>query len=385
MVKTDFVASEQRTGRKKLERDIALASSNAVIDGVLKTVGGQLVVLNSQRQVIAVNDIFLKTVGIEDSDEIFGLRLGKVIGCIHADEEPDGCGTTKYCSSCGAAIAMVASLAANEPVERICAAEVGRGETKTDLFLQVRAVPFSCEEERFLLIFIQDISRQQQCAGEERLFFHDLKNVLGALQGAADLLTMGSPDMSRRCGRLIRKLVYRLNCEIEMQRTLVLSGEHTYTPRLEDISVPGILLDIQEEFSNHSAARNKIFSVTPVEKPQYLRTDGGVLFRILNNMIINAFEATEPGGEVRLGVDIPAESELRFTVWNRKVIPAGEQLRIFQRNFTTKEGEGRGLGTWSMEFFGRRVLGAKVGFTSSEPDGTLFFLTLPLPENRLTA
>ena len=126
MENTHFTGPE-RAAREELERDIALASSNVVIDGILKTVGGLLAVLNAQRQVIAVNDLFLKEFGIESSDKAFGLRLGKVIGCIHADEEPDGCGTTKYCSSCGAAIAIVTSLAVNEPVERICAAEIRQG------------------------------------------------------------------------------------------------------------------------------------------------------------------------------------------------------------------------------------------------------------------
>ncbi len=378
MEKTHVAGSERAGRREALERDIALTSSNVVLDGVLKTVGGLLAVLNARRQVIAVNDLFLKAFGIKSSDEIFGLRLGKVIGCIHADDEPAGCGTTKYCSSCGAAIAMVTSLAANEPVERICAAEVRRGRVKTDLCLRVRAVPFACEKEHFLLLFLQDISRQQQWACEERLFFHDLKHVLSGLQGAADLLTMGSPDMARHCGRLIHKLVYRLNSEVEMQRTLALSEEHTYTPRLEDVSVPGILLDIQEEFSSSPIARDKSFSVTSVNKPLYLRTDSCVLFRVLINMIINAFEAAEPGDEVRLGTELTGTDMLRFTVWNRQVIPDREKLRIFQRNYSNKAGEGRGLGTWSMKFFGEKFLGGQVGFTSSEPDGTLFFLILPL-------
>ena len=225
---------------------------------------------------------------------------------------------------------------------------------------------------------MQDISRQQQWASEERLFFHDLKNVLRGLQGAADLLTMGSPDMARHCGRLIRKLVYRLNCEVEMQRTLALSEEHTYTPRLEDVSVPGILLDIQEEFSSSPIARDKTFSVISVNKPLYLRTDNCVLFRVLVNMIVNAFEATEPGGEVRLDAEMMGEDMLRFTVWNRQIIPDNEKLRIFQRNFSTRPEEGRGLGTWSMKFLGEEFLGGQVGFTSSEPDGTRFLLTLPL-------
>ena len=370
-------ASPERSGPEELELELALASSNPVIDGVLKTVGGLLAVLNSKRQVVVVNDYFLRRLGIDSTDRAFGLRLGEVVGCVHAGDEPAGCGTTKYCSSCGAAIAMVTSLESNKPVERRCAIEIRHGNQKSDIYLNVRAVPLDCEDERFLLVFLQDITRQQQWACEERVFFHDLKNVLFGLHGIADLLTMGSPEMARQCGRLIRKLVRRLNSEIEMQKTLSLSEEHTYTPSLEDVSVSGVYLEIQEEFANNPVARDKNFSITSGSTPMYLRTDTCVLFRVLINMIINAFEATEPGGEVRLGAEMVGEDRIRFTVWNRRVIPEEEQLRIFQRNFSTKTGEGRGLGTWSMKFFGEKFLGGQVGFTSSEPEGTLFFLLLP--------
>ena len=51
-------------------------------------------------------------------------------------------------------------------------------------------------------------------------------------------------------------------------------------------------------------------------------------------------------------------------------------LRIFKRNFTTKEQLGHGLGTYSMKFFGEKVLGGLVDFTTSETAGTTFRLTL---------
>ena len=377
MEDTHFAAPE-RAGQTKLEQELALVSSSAVVDGLLSTVGGLLVVLNSKRQVIAVNDAFLRQLGIENVKEIFGLRLGEVIGCVHAGEELAGCGTTRHCLSCGAAIAMVSSLATNEPVEQMCAVEVYHGDLKWDLYMQVRAVPFACGQERFLLIFLRDVTREQQWASEERVFFHDLKNVLCGLQGAADMITMGSPDLARSGSRILGKLVRRLSSEIELQKTLSLSEDHIYCPILEEVSVPGILLDIQEEFSAHPAALNKTFSITAINDPWSLHTDSCVLFRVLGNMVINALEATDPGGEVYIGAEMMGESMLRFTVWNRQLIPENVQLRIFQRNFTTKGQEGRGLGTWSMKFFGEKFLGGQVGFTSSEPDGTLFFLVLPL-------
>lgn len=376
MKKTCF-ADPERAGMEEVEREVALASSNPVIDGVLKAVEGLLVIVNDKRQIIAVNDLFLQQFGLKDVREACGLRLGEVIGCVHGHKGPSGCGTTQYCPSCGVAVAMVTSLAENGPVERTCAVEVRHGEVHTDYYFKVRAVPITCDSRRFLLLILHDITRQHQLASGERVFFHDLKNILFGLHGAADLVSIGSSDAARSGGRIMCKLVQRLDSEIELQKSLSLGTEHTYSPHLEELFVSGILLDLKEEFSHHVEARGKLLSIARQEKSLTLRTDSCVLLRVLRNMVINALEATDAGGEVGVECEQVDNDMLRFSVWNSQAIPETDQLRIFQRNFSTKPGEGRGLGTWSMKFFGEQFLGGQVGFTSSEQDGTLFFLLLP--------
>lgn len=106
-----------------------------------------------------------------------------------------------------------------------------------------------------------------------------------------------------------------------------------------------------------------------------LLTDPSIVNRILGNMVTNALEATSPGGEVRVFTEAGGNS-ISFCVWNGKPIPQEHALRIFKRNFTTKEGLGHGLGTYSMKFFGEKVLGGQVDFSTSEENGTLFRLTL---------
>ena len=145
MVETWFAPAE-RSERKELEREMARVSVNPVMDFVLKSVGGLVVILNQRRQIIAVNDVFLHELGVDDPAGVFGLRLGEAIGCVHAEEKPAGCGTTRYCRTCGAAIAMVTSLAENGPVTEVCSAVTrDRDGNHRDLYFQVRAVPFSSD------------------------------------------------------------------------------------------------------------------------------------------------------------------------------------------------------------------------------------------------
>jgi sensor histidine kinase regulating citrate/malate metabolism len=65
-------------------------------------------------------------------------------------------------------------------------------------------------------------------------------------------------------------------------------------------------------------------------------------------------------------------------VRNTGTIPADVARRIFQRHFSTKDGQGRGLGTYAMKLFGEEFLDGSVDFSSTAEDGTVFTLTLPV-------
>ena len=107
------------------------------------------------------------------------------------------------------------------------------------------------------------------------------------------------------------------------------------------------------------------------------KTDVSLLLRILCNMLINACEATEKKGRIKLWLE-KRENALTFSVWNAKMIEEDVQERIFTRNFSTKSETGRGIGTFSMKLFGEKILGGKMQFSSNASDGTIFSLTLPI-------
>jgi hypothetical protein len=114
-----------------------------------------LAILNEHRQIVALNDSFLKMLGIDDPSECLGLRPGEALQCIHANEEPDGCGTTRFCSSCGAAIAIVSSLGQDKPVERICLLSAKKADTTIDLALLVRSHPIRIDGKGFYYYFFR--------------------------------------------------------------------------------------------------------------------------------------------------------------------------------------------------------------------------------------
>lgn len=94
-------------------------------------------------------------------------------------------------------------------------------------------------------------------------------------------------------------------------------------------------------------------------------------------MVTNALEATEKGGTVKIWLE-PEPDTLSFCVWNAQEIPRKVGIRMFQRNFSTKEQAGRGLGTCSMKLLGEKILGGQVSFASSGKEGTIFRFAHPI-------
>jgi signal transduction histidine kinase len=367
-------ATAERTDKNDLVAEIKIINNNPVMTGLLHSVSGLLAILDEHRQVVALNDSFLKMLGIDDPEKSLGLRPGEALQCIHAHEEPAGCGTTKFCSTCGAAIAIVSSLEQDRPVEKVCALTAKRGEATIDIVLLVRSNPIIIDEKRFLLLFVQDITLQHQRATLERTFFHDINNMLTGLVGTIDLLAL--QDSESDIVKMISRSSLRLTQEIKMQKCLLQDANCLYQPVRYKILPKLVIEELQSFFVNHPATLNKNIHFSTSGPNLSVNTDFSLLLRVLCNMITNALEATGENGTVKVWFE-QNHNLLSFCVWNDKTIIEDIALRIFQRNFSTKEETGRGIGTYSMKLFGEKYLGGKVSFTTSQEEGTVFKFSLP--------
>jgi K+-sensing histidine kinase KdpD len=369
-----FFAPPERADKDLLTSEIDVISNSPVMSALLHTVNGLLAVVNEHRQVVALNDSLLETLGVNDPSESLGLRPGEILNCIHAHEDPAGCGTTRYCSTCGAAIAMVASIETGKPSEAICALSAKMNQSDVELVLKVNSQSIDIEGRKFILLFLQDITLQMHRAALERTFFHDLNNMIGILSGATELLAM---DYTSEMVDIVQKAVIRLKREIDIQKFL-LQGETTdYKIVLQRVSTKEIIEELQTCFSSHPLCSTRKIEFPSKYPDIRFSTDVTLLIRILSNMIINALEAVDDKGFVKVSLEKLYES-LRFSVWNDGEIPPGVAVRIFQRNFSTKGEEGRGTGTYSMKLLGEKILKGKVTFFSSVEEGTIFTVVCPL-------
>lgn len=372
-----YFASPGRAGQQELRREVEIASNNPVVDGIMTATGGLLAVLNEHRQILAVNSSLLGMLGIEDAGAVLGLRPGEAVGCVHAHDMPGGCGTSQFCASCGAAIAIVASIAGNRPAERKCVMTVGLSSGQSEICLRVKASPLLLEDTKLVMLYLQDITYQERCAAFERSFFHDLSNLVAGLLGASELMAFKSGPEKDKLAEQMTRMALRLAKEIEIQRTLGAAGQADYRCNRETLLLAQFVDEIKALFANHPAAAGRRIAFPSQACDGFIFSDLQLLLRIVTNMLVNALEASAEGDEVRLTLE-RQETAITFSVWNRQPISETVRPRIFQRYFSTKPGSGRGNGTYAMKMFGERILGGKVDFYTAEAYGTVFRLTLPV-------
>ena len=365
-----FFADPERFSGDKLNSEIDKVSNSVVINNVMDVVNGLFAVLNSKRQIIALNNNFLKMLGINDTEKVLGLRLGEAVECVHAYDMPGGCGTSQYCSSCKAAIAMVTALNKREAKEK-CFIEYNKDDNKSDIYLEVHARPFTIYDEDYILLFMRDITKEQNWASLEHIFFHDMKNILTALIGLSSL-----EEENNETVREIRKLSERMSEEIEIQQFLHKHEVREYKANYKRIKINRIKEQLETIFARNPIYNDVKFEIKTNDKNYSFECDESLLLRIIINMVKNAMEASEKGGVVKLNI-VKKTNKIEFRVWNNSFIKPKYQRRIFQKNFSTKEQMGRGIGTFSMKLLGEEILEGKVSFRSDVNLGTEFVFEFP--------
>jgi signal transduction histidine kinase len=373
-------APAERAAPATVDRQGAACRQDEALSHFMEAIPSALVLLNQSRQVVWANWKFIETIG-QSWDKIKGRRPGEVLNCIRAHEAGEGCGTTEFCESCGAVDAILESQKGNQAI-REC--RILTGETRA-FELSVCATPFRLDEEEFTILVLLDISAYKQRELLERTFLHDLSNTVCGLLTACELFRSRKDSDAADLNRLVEMMLHfteRIADEIESQRQLLAAERGDLPVNSELVSSMQLIEQTREDFSAFEIAHNKDIVIDPLSEEISFVTDSILLQRVLGNMVINALEATEPGGKISvLCVKETDVDALRFSIHNSGELEKEVRHQIFQRSFSTK-GPGRGIGTYSMKLIGERFLGGKVWFSSSAKEGTTFSIQLPLNANQ---
>ena len=371
-----YFAPAERASREELLTAREAVLAQPLLIALLDAVPDLAMVLNAQRQIIAVNTAVLQALGVADPEMVLGLRPGEATGCIHADEHPGGCGTAEECANCGAVNAILAcqrtrGLVAHETrISTVGAREGGA------LDLLVQASPLSLDGEDYIIVVLRDISPEKRRQVLERVFFHDVLNTAGTIYGMSDLLLdEKDPARAHEYQKTVHRLSRRIIEEISAHRELLAAERGDLEIDLVNIPLPELLEEVVTDYRSHPVSQQRTLHLGTVPSCT-LTTDVTLLRRILGNLVKNALEATPRGGTVTISAERSA-AEIVMTVHNPGAMSTAVRQQIFQRSFSTKEGHGRGIGTYSIKLFTERYLGGRVTFTSSEEAGTIFTVALP--------
>src|SRR5215472_2753606 len=115
---THFAPAERATGGE-IRADHEKLRNAPLIRQLLDSFPEPAMLLNPQRQIVLGNDKLLALLGA-GMEAILGLRPGEMLNCIHAKDEQAGCGTSKFCSQCGAVSAIWESSRTNTAQVREC-------------------------------------------------------------------------------------------------------------------------------------------------------------------------------------------------------------------------------------------------------------------------
>jgi len=338
-----------------------------------------ILVLNSFRQTVLANNTSLSLFDVNDEGKLLGKRPGEILHCVHALECDSGCGTTRFCSRCGAANVILRSQE-GIPLGDLCRVTVrDENEKLNAMDLEVWAEPYEVNDYVYSVFFMRNIEDRVRRRMLEKVFFHDVLNSVGSLHGFYDLVKLSEDDFSDEtnyCLSEMGKVIQRIQDEIECQKSL-LSAENGELTTKESLVDLGQFIEKNIKMcSTYKIASNKEIEFTELDEEIYLLTDETILSRIVLNMLKNAFEAIEEGEKVTVTLN-EVDKNIQIAVHNAGNIPDSIKLQLFKRSFSTK-GQDRGLGTYSMKLFAENYLGGKVEFESSEEKGTTFYLNLPL-------
>lgn len=369
---TAFAPSE-RADRATLDLQANYFGNRLLLQRFLDAVPNICLVANQQRQIIFCNHALLDFLGVTNVDEILGQRPGEVLNCIHAFESEGGCGTTEFCSTCGAVQALLISLDGKEAVKE-CRV-VQRDNSALDL--RVWATPVEMGGEIFSFFVVTDISHEKRRRALERIFFHDILNTAGVLQGVSDLLDESPPDELPELTKILQGRSRTLIEEIKSQRQLIAAENNELSVLPVPINSIVMLYEVTESYKAHPVAKDRRLQIAPDAQEIIFTSDEIILRRVLENMVKNALEASKPGQNVTAGCRQLDDQIIEFWVNNPTVMPRHVQLQVFQRSFSTK-GNGRGLGTYSIKLLTERYLQGKVSFSSDEESGTTFRVKYPI-------
>ena len=370
----EFEVSE-RVSIEVIHRQSAAIAENPLTAELLNSMLNYVFILNRQRQIVFSSQNCKDLLPGHPLEGLLGLRPGEALGCHHVAGSTTSCGTTIFCEECGAAKAFFSSMLGQKHIQECHLIRIINCQPQA-VDLLIYAIPFTCKGETYSIFSVADISHEKRRQALERIFFHDVVNTAGGLEGLVEILKGDVQGERREDFEILHRGLQELLEIIQSQRDLAAAESDELSLRPTLVESVDLLRTEARIFENHPLAAHRRVVIDPQSVPLSFESDATLLRRILGNLMKNALEAIQEGQTVTVSC-VREDHRLRFCVHNPGVMSREAQLQVFNRSYSTK-GIGRGLGTYSVKLLTEKYLHGSTGFSSSLDHGTVFWVSIPL-------
>nr|NJM04922.1 hypothetical protein [Desulfobacula sp.] len=203
---------------------------------------------------------------------------------------------------------------------------------------------------------------------------HEIKNPLASIKGAAEILADELPQghPKHEFIDIMRSEISRLNHSVE--DVLSYCRGQQQKGRSKQESIAGIIQHVASLLTARLEEKSIALFVQAGPKDDFLAEEASMI-QVLMNILLNAVDAVEPGGRIRVVVERCENARLIKISDDGPGIDAAGAEAVFQPFVTFKEG-GTGLGL-SISKKIIESLGGKIEAGKSDLGGALFTITLP--------
>ena len=176
--------------------------------------------------VVLDENLRIQYVNYTPIDRALNISPGDLLKCSNACNAEHGCGTHENCRLCKLRNMVETSLFTNKKMETDADFLIS---DNTDYSVHAISTPFKFEGRTWTIVLLVDKTDQHRELMMERVFFHDLLNLSGALNGLLDC--MQYEEDPKELMLTVKGISSQLLEEIEAQRDLISSSRRQSVSR----------------------------------------------------------------------------------------------------------------------------------------------------------
>lgn len=217
-----------------------------------------------------------------------------------------------------------------------------------------------------------------------RVMAHDLRNPLGGITGITAMVLRDDEGLSADSRHMLKLVESTGNHAMEMINELLrsgLAGENEVIEK-EKFDLANLLHNTVELLQFKAKEKNQTLQFTGSPQPVIADINHEKIWRVFNNIIVNAIKFTHIGGTIKVSISKQGNRAVITITDNGVGIPDKDKPYVFDMFTTAKKN-----GTGNEKPFGlglsisKRIVekhNGKIWFESAEEKGTTFYIELPI-------